>query len=109
MADEDSLVELTLDPKDEFDRTLIAMKIIHDKKKADYSSKKDRFSNFLFASAFSGINIEQTFEVLIGIKQARLLELIQTGKIPVNESIQDTLLDRAVYCVLALAYWKKTH
>lgn len=96
---------VTLDPKDEFDRVLITMKAIHDKKKADYSNPLDRFSNFTYAGKAAGIPAQYTFEVLIGVKQARLIELMQPGRKANNESVEDTLLDRAIYCTLAYAHW----
>lgn len=100
-------IVVELDPADEFDSVLIKMKEIHDRKKADYSSILNRFSNFEFAGQFSGVTTAQTFEVLIGIKQARLVELSKPGREIKNEPLEDTLLDRAVYCVLALAYYLK--
>jgi len=94
---------VTLSRDDEFDRVLIKMKEIHDKKKEDYSDINNRFSNFEYSAQASGITVAQVFEVLISTKQARLIELMK-GKVPKNEPIGDTLLDRAVYCVLAYAY-----
>lgn len=96
---------LSLDKNDEFDSVLIRIKEIHDRKKADYSRVGNRFSNFEYAASAAGITPYQSFEVLIGVKQARLIELTQPGRVAQNESLEDTLLDRAVYCVLALAYY----
>ena len=96
---------ITLDPSDNFDAALIKIKQIHDKKKADYSDPKDRFSNFVLSANFANITVPQTFEVLIGTKQARLIELTRPGRVAQNESIEDTLLDRAVYCILAYVYY----
>ena len=94
-------------PIDEFEEALQRIREVHNKKKADYSSKNNRYSNFELASQFSGVPTPQTFEVLIGIKQARLLELFQPGRTAYNEPIEDTLLDRAIYSILAYCYFKK--
>lgn len=91
-------------PGGKFDSLLDEIKSLHDKKAHDYAKDSDRFSNFKEAAIFSGVKAEDTFEVLLGIKQARLLEL-KRGKTPKNESIRDTLLDRAVYSILALQFY----
>ncbi len=95
-----------LDPEDEFDKALIEIKEIHNKKKADYSDKNNRFSNFDMSALFAGISVPQTFEVLIGTKQARIIELTKPGKVANNESLVDSYLDRAIYCILAYVYMK---
>ena len=41
-------------------------------------------------------------ETLVSLKQARLRALRQNGRPPINESILDTYLDRAVYATLSL-------
>lgn len=90
---------------DVFELAIQRIRETHNKKKADYSSKHNRWSNFETAAQLSGVTVHQTFEVLIGIKQARLVELSQPGRVCYNEPIEDTLLDRAVYSVLAYAYF----
>lgn len=92
---------------DEFEQALEKIREIHDKKRRDYSAKDNRYSNFEFAAKAAGVDTSKTFEVLIGIKQARLVELTQPGRVCYNEPIEDTLLDRAVYSVLAYAYFMK--
>lgn len=90
---------------DYFKLALDEMQRVHDKKRFDYSSELDAFSNFRFAAEFSNVPPEFTFEVLLGVKQARLINLMSgEGKTPLNESILDTLLDRANYAALAYAY-----
>lgn len=76
------------------------MKETHDKKNADYANGTDPYSNFSFASNFSGSSKIQVYLTLIGVKAARLIELSKEGKTPKNESINDTLLDFAVYAAL---------
>jgi hypothetical protein len=95
-------------PPDSFSNLLKEIQTLHDRKKADYTKKGDRFSNFRLAAHFSGIETFQSIENLIGVKQARLLELRDPGQEtrPVNnEPIRDSLIDRAVYSILAVLYY----
>lgn len=85
-----------------FTQTLDEMEALHSKKNHDYAEDSNPFSNFEYAAAHAGITVEQVFDVMLGIKQARLRQL--TAKDARNESKRDTLLDRAVYATIALAY-----
>lgn len=89
-----------------FHKLLERMASTHDKKNEDYATAGNPYSNFEEAAAFAGVTVEQVFDVLIGIKQARLKELTQSGKKPNNESIQDTRLDAAVYAALRASYFE---
>lgn len=64
----------------------------------DYSSI-DRLSNFKLAGSICGLTPEQNCLSLIATKVARLGVLLG-GKVPNNESIQDSILDLANYAVL---------
>ena len=88
--------------EDHFYLLLLEINELHKKKKADYANPSDRFSNFRIAAEFSGIKTYQSIENLIGVKQARLLELRSNNREPLNESVRDTLVDRAVYSLLAV-------
>jgi hypothetical protein len=92
-----------------FIRVLDEMEALHSKKNADYATADDPYSNFEHAAKAAGMTVMQVFDVLLGVKQARLVELTAGGKVPNNESIRDTLLDRAVYAAIAVAYYDKTH
>lgn len=92
---------------DEFELAIAKIKEIHNRKKADYSSREDRYSNFRLAGIFSDLPPWKTFEVLIGVKQARLIELLKPGRTCYNEPIEDTLLDRAIYSILAYTFFMK--
>jgi hypothetical protein len=87
-----------------FTRALDEMEALHNRKNHDYASDSNPFSNFEHAADASGMTTQQVFDVLLGVKQARLVELTAKGKVPNNESLRDTLLDRAVYATIALAY-----
>ena len=70
----------------------------------DYAELDNVFSNFEFAAQAAGITVEQVFLTLIGIKSARLKQLITNEKEPNYEGIDDTLLDLMNYSGLLKAY-----
>ena len=88
-----------------FDALLVQMGVIHDKKNEDYANDNP-YSNFETAAGiargFRGT--DAVFATLIGIKIARLQELIGGNKTPNNESVEDSLLDLAVYAALWASY-----
>lgn len=87
----------------EFMEALKKMEEIHVKKNEDYSSDSNPFSNFdcseyglrLFPSPRDG-----SFAWPIFTKLARLSNLLGSGKLPNNESIEDTFIDIANYILL---------
>lgn len=87
-----------------FHALLKGMAETHDRKNADYAHEGNPYSNFEEAAAYAGVTVDDVFNVLIGVKTARLVELLKSGKQPQNESVQDTLLDRAVYSALHASY-----
>ena len=76
-------------------------------KASDYAEDDNVYSNFEFAASAAGITVEQSFLNLIGVKVARLQQLIGNDKTPNNESIDDTLLDLMNYAGLLKAYRQK--
>lgn len=84
------------------------MKEVHIKKSHDYAQDENPFSNFTYAAEvlkpFKN-PIDQVFAGIIGIKLARLAELLSSGKTPSNESIADTFVDLANYSALWGAYY----
>lgn len=89
-----------------FSRALERMEAVHNRKSDDYAHAGNRYSNFEQAAATAGVSVDQVFAVLIGVKLARLQELLKEGKVPNNESVQDTRLDLAVYAALWLSYFE---
>ena len=80
---------------------------IHDRKNADYASEANPFSNFERAAEIaSWFNnpADKVFATMIGIKLARLAELLN-GKTPKNESIDDSFLDNETYAILWHAFY----
>lgn len=75
---------------------------LHDRKNTDYAGGKGEFFNFEFAANFAGISMNQGFRYIIGIKLARLIVLFSKETEPLNESIDDTILDSGIYHLI----WK---
>jgi len=69
------------------------------KKGDDYATEADRLINFKRSSFILGEKPEKAALHQIANKIARLSELLG-GKIPKNESIEDSLLDCANYVIL---------
>ncbi len=74
----------------------------------DYAEDDNVFSNFEFAAQVAGVDTEQVFAVLLGVKVARLGQLIGNAKEPNFESVADTLLDTMNYAGLLKAYMRTT-
>jgi hypothetical protein len=99
---------LTLDPNDPFECVLIEMVATNRKKRADYANSSDIFANFRRSAGLIGLaGFGPKEAVLFNIAQklARLQALRENGRInePMNETVEDTYLDLAVYGVLLLA------
>lgn len=90
-----------------FKAILDEMLELHDRKSHDYSEDSNVYSNFEFSAQLANTTVMQVFQVLIGVKLARLGQLL-VGKVPKNEGLEDTLMDLCVYCVLMFAYWRQS-
>lgn len=97
-----------LNPDDPIEKVLIEIVSTNRKKRADYAQDGNIFSNFEQASFAAGVSPLQGIEYMIATKQARLVALRSNGRAPQNESVQDTMLDRAVYCIISLAYMEQS-
>lgn len=100
----EGLIPITLDDNDPIEKVLIDIVLTNRKKRADYAQDGSIFSNFEQAAFAAGTTVAQGIEYMIATKQARLVALRSNGREPQNESVYDTMLDRAVYSVIALAY-----
>lgn len=69
------------------------------KKRSDYATE-DVLSNFIQTANITGTSPAQVALILIGIKVARLGNLISNNKTNVNESMEDSVLDLANYAFL---------
>jgi hypothetical protein len=75
---------------------------VFDAKGRDYADDSNWRSNFQDISRQVGIAETDAVEVLIAVKQSRLRALKANGRAPTNEGVIDTVLDRAVYSMIAL-------
>lgn len=95
-----------LDTTDPIDAVLIKIHETNRRKRADYATDGDPFSNFDGSArrlAVPGVGGLEACEFLIATKEERLAALRANGRPPANESVLDTYLDRAVYAILAYA------
>jgi len=102
----------SLDLEDPFESILVRIAATHRVKSQDYTGggEADDLQNFIDQAYQLSATAGESIETLIAVKQARLRVLLprhiaQVGA-PVNEGIADTLLDRAVYSVIALEAWE---
>lgn len=83
-----------------FDALIAEIQALHEAKNHDYAADGDPLSNFRRASA---VGIEPFKGVLVRLtdKWSRIEQIAQ-GKAPKNESLRDSLIDNAVYSLLAV-------
>lgn len=106
-----------LDPDDPIDSILIEMVKLNRRKRADYGLDGDPTSNFfrtaeiMRAKGYKDWTALTSVEYAMAIKAARVEALRANGRLDEtqNESVRDTLLDQAVYSVLALAVYDREH
>lgn len=85
------------------DKTFQKMKSVLVNKSSDYAGDNidtDKLKNFKVAGNICGISPELNCLSLIATKVARLGVLLNSDKSPVNESIQDSVLDLSNYALL---------
>lgn len=99
--------EYTLDANDPFESKLIEMVKLNRMKRADYAGDEDPWQNFVDSAIQVNDTPGKSVETLIATKQARLRQLLFTGRAPKNEAVRDTVLDRAVYSVIALSIYDR--
>ncbi len=93
-----------------FEETTKRMLEITRAKNEDYcgSLDDDPFANFTMVERAGICTTEQGFLVRLSDKFMRIASLTKTGKQKVkDESVEDTLLDAANYCLLFLGYLKQ--
>lgn len=71
-------------------------------KSQDYSPGEP-FEAFKRTSKSTGEDVDTVFRIMIGLKGSREVALLD-GHAPNYESLQDTRLDRAAYCILQCSY-----
>lgn len=83
---------------------------IHSRKGKDYAAAENPFENFeRSATVISWFKLEEdkVFATLISTKMAKLATLLNSGDKPMNESIEDSFIDLATYCILWYAAYKR--
>ena len=95
---------IALNPEDPFEKLLITICELNRRKRADYASDDNIYLNFDRVEDMTGYAALQVIETMIGIKTARIRNLEELGTPPKNESLLDSRLDRATYCILDYGY-----
>lgn len=74
---------------------------LHDKKRMDYGKDHDPYANIRAGSKFIGVSDVVGCLMRMNDKMFRLSSWCQ-GSTMVNESVEDSLMDLAVYAIIAL-------
>jgi hypothetical protein len=93
-------VSKIFEPQDEYERVLVEMVELHRRKAHDYGTLDDPYNN-LRASVDFGIPPWVGCMLRCNDKMQRVKAFIEKGKL-LNESLEDNLMDMAVYPILAL-------
>jgi hypothetical protein len=99
---------MVLSPADPFEKACIDIVAMNRRKRADYSEDGDIFSSFGYTSSVVGFdNRWQSAIFNCAQKLARIGALTKNGRLKQtrNEAVEDTLLDNAVYGVIAYAIY----
>lgn len=91
----------------EFESILAQIQTTHDKKQADYGREGDPFSNVRASEDF-GIAGWMGCMVRANDKMRRI-QKFSKDEVLLNESIEDSLLDLAVYTIIALVLYRESH
>lgn len=86
------------------------IKTIHKSKNDDYATEDNPFFNFdvqeYVMNLFNNPR-DKVFASLIGLKLARLANLLNKKTEPNNESIEDTFIDKATYTLIWKTDWMR--
>lgn len=91
---------------DKFNEILEELKAMHDKKSEDYGTGEDPYAN-VRASASFGVAPWIGALIRENDKTTRIKSFIAKGHL-VNESLEDSLIDKAVYSIIALLLYRET-
>jgi hypothetical protein len=86
-----------------FDAVITELVELHDSKNADYGAAEDPFKNFRGAEAI-GVPAWLGAEIRMGDKTRRIEEFAKKGRLN-NESVRDSLIDRACYAIIQVALY----
>lgn len=91
----------------DFKQALDEMWELHQLKNKDYGAKEDPYRN-VRSGADWGVDPWVSALIRGGDKIKRLQKYAQTGELS-NEGAEDSLIDLAVYSVIALVLWREQH
>lgn len=91
----------------EFYAALEAMADLHEKKSHDYGSGEDPLANCKSSESF-GVPAWVGVMIRIGDKVQRIKSFLEKGSLA-NESLEDALMDQAVYSVIALVLYRQSN
>ena len=94
-------------PKTPFLQVIDEIVAMHDKKQKDYGRTGDPFAN-VRASADFGVEAWVGCMIRANDKMKRIQKAASGGTL-VNESVEDSLLDLAVYSIIGLALFRESH
>lgn len=89
-----------------FYQLLREMEDLHNRKNANYATDENPLSNFEECEGFN-VPAEVGTMVRMSDKWSRLKQLMKGKKDEVGESIKDTLMDLAVYCLIEIILIEK--
>lgn len=96
----------TLDrPRDEFEQVLSEMLELHRKKSEDYGSDEDPYTNIRSSENFGVLDWVGAL-IRENDKTTRIQSFLKKGKLA-NESVEDSLWDKAVYSVIAIVLYRR--
>lgn len=90
---------------DKFNEILDELRAMHDKKSKDYGTDGDAYAN-VRASAEFGVAPWIGALIRENDKTTRIKSFIAKGSL-VNESLEDSLVDKAVYSIIALLLYRE--
>lgn len=101
------MASITLKKSDPFESILVEMVETHRRKKADYEKNPGAEYNTNFDEVAREIPMDDYDAVMDAFtmvvrKVKRIANLLEPGREPANETIDDSMLDLAVYSVLLL-------
>jgi hypothetical protein len=100
---------VTLDLDDPFDKVVMEMLRLNRAKRSDYAGDDHPYQNFIDSADQTNDCAGKSVETLIATKQSRLRHLLFTDRDVINEPCRDTLIDRAVYAVIAVGLYDEGH
>jgi hypothetical protein len=90
-----------------FERVLSELLRTHDLKQEDYGQDSDPWANLRAGEPY-GVPAWVHASIMADHKSNRIHSFVQKGRLE-NESVRDSLLDRAVYAAAALALYDEVH